>query len=343
MCSIQKLITHVRNIGILMKDNGLHTPSALYNFVVLKKKIGIDYLEFKIYNYYELWEEQKESLLFMEEYYKYCFKVNPFDSLKVLRDKRTVIQRFPHLLGRECLILEYQPKANFVEFAMKHSSFYAKKNYNAAGIGTRVFRNIITSEDRERAYKICRKEGLDIIEEFIPQHSVLSSIFPHVVNTIRIHTLRTKEGIKVVLKPVLAVPSGAERNSVHTKEDFYAAWIDLETGRLLENAFCSRKKEKKLEWNVKKHSDTGAVFGDIQIPYWEELKKMVIEAAEEIPELSFIGWDIAISPEKPVIIEGNAISGSVRFYQLMNFVSNGGYGVKKEYADMFAMADAGNE
>lgn len=42
-----------------------------------------------------------------------------------------------------------------------------------------------------------------------------------------------------------------------------------------------------------------------QLPYWEETKSFIANVAKELPSMKFIAWDIAITPNGPVLIEGN--------------------------------------
>lgn len=323
-------------VADLVNKYKLKFPLILFQYLWLRKKFGMGYGEFISLGYMDMSKEQKESLLFVPEYYNYCFKVNPYSQLKVLRDKRTVIQRLPQYLGRECWIEEFEDKTGFMEFAKKHTSLYAKKNFHAASEGTRVFRDLSTKNDCQEAYDICKDEKLTIIEAFIEQHPVLSNIYPHVVNTIRIHTMRGKEGIKIVLLPILHVASNGEENSINSEKDRYDIFIDIQSGRLWDKAFRLLKPLNITTYGESFHCDTGTIFGDITIPYWDEVKAMVIDAASYITELAYIGWDVAITPDGPVIIEGNAISGIMSSYQAEMSMINGGYGVRKEFEEIFA-------
>ena len=54
---------------------------------------------------------------------------------------------------------------------------------------------------------------------------------------------------------------------------------------------------------------------EIQLPFWNEVVEMLKRAMEEIPKVAYIGWDVAITPNGPVIIEGNTTPG-YRYYQI---------------------------
>lgn len=74
--------------------------------------------------------------------------------------------------------------------------------------------------------------------------------------------------------------------------------VDLETGTLVGNGI-----DKKL--NESEESITGIKFDGFKIPYWEEIKKMVLEAALVNDKVNLVGWDVAISKDGPLLIEGN--------------------------------------
>lgn len=74
--------------------------------------------------------------------------------------------------------------------------------------------------------------------------------------------------------------------------------VDLENGILVGNGI-----DKAL--NESEKSITGITFNGFKIPYWEEIKEMVLEAALVNDKVNIVGWDVSISKNGPVIIEGN--------------------------------------
>ncbi len=57
---------------------------------------------------------------------------------------------------------------------------------------------------------------------------------------------------------------------------------------------------------VDRHPRTGAAFRDFAIPFWEDACALVNRAALAFRPLRTIGWDVAITPGDPLLIEGNA-------------------------------------
>ena len=79
--------------------------------------------------------------------------------------------------------------------------------------------------------------------------------------------------------------------------------IDIKKGKLIGSAVSKDLEEMKV------HPATNVKFDGFKIPYWEEIKKMVIEAAEINKEVRVVGWDVAISKDGPLLIEANRRPG----------------------------------
>ena len=81
-----------------------------------------------------------------------------------------------------------------------------------------------------------------------------------------------------------------------------AVLIDMQTGKLTGTGI-----DKKL--NEHECSATGIRYDGYPVPYWEEIKQLCLDAALVNDQIHFIGWDVAITPEGPVLIEGNRRPG----------------------------------
>ena len=90
--------------------------------------------------------------------------------------------------------------------------------------------------------------------------------------------------------------------------------IDLDTGRLTQPAL-----DKDLN-QYTHHPKTNIEITGFQLPYFEEVKKVVKEAALESDKILVVGWDVAITDKGPIIIEGNRRPG----FDLVQVVSGRG-------------------
>ena len=137
------------------------------------------------------------------------------------------------------------------------------------------------------------------MEELIKQHPDWEILGPGSVHTIRVLTGAVK-GRSWVMYAASRVGSG-----VSIADNFHlggsAVLVDIEKGCFVGNA-----TDKKL--NEHEFSSTGIRFDGFKIPYWEEVKKMVLEAALVNDEIHLVGWDVAIGKDGPLIVEGNRSS-----------------------------------
>ena len=84
--------------------------------------------------------------------------------------------------------------------------------------------------------------------------------------------------------------------------------IDRETGQL--GAVYDRNNIARIMEPISTHPVTGETIDGFQLPHWEEAVELAIEAHGTLPKIALVGWDIGLTPEGPVIIEGNSTPGA---------------------------------
>jgi hypothetical protein len=62
------------------------------------------------------------------------------------------------------------------------------------------------------------------------------------------------------------------------------------------------------EW-VSEHPDTQVRFEGKKIPEWSSIIDICKRAASAFSGVRLVGWDVALTPEGPILIEGNATWG----------------------------------
>lgn len=137
-----------------------------------------------------------------------------------------------------------------------------------------------------------------LIEEYIQQHEVLSNFHPSSLNTLRIWAIQ-KQGAVKVLGAVLKVgrDNQVTDNSI---QGGLTANVCLSTGELegLKDTGVNRTCYQV-------HPNTNCLIKGIRLPHWEaclDLSKRVLRA---FPGITFVGLDMAIGPDGPVIVELN--------------------------------------
>ncbi|RJQ47985.1 MAG: hypothetical protein C4538_04525 [Nitrospiraceae bacterium] len=193
--------------------------------------------------------------------------------------------------------------SRMIEDLMKESgasSFFVKP---ISGIGGRdcfkIDTDILGSERLEEIYnKIISAKY--IFQETIVQHPLISAIYPHSVNTLRIHTGIFLDGNIDLISITMKFGSDGKYVEAGGLGTILIS-VDKDTGRLGPQAW------KNFEWGGDKyirHPDTGFEFSGFIVPYFEAAKDMAKAAAAFLP-YRLVGWDVAISETGPVLIEGN--------------------------------------
>jgi hypothetical protein len=141
-----------------------------------------------------------------------------------------------------------------------------------------------------------------VVTEFLQQGEFPSSIFPGSVNTIRVLTMSdpdTGEPFIAAAAHRFGSQASAPVDNLHAGG--LSALIDLESGVL--SAAAERGEDRLIMHDV--HPDTGARISGRVVPNWAALKEHILEVAKRLPFLCYVGWDIALTAEGPVFIEGN--------------------------------------
>jgi len=79
--------------------------------------------------------------------------------------------------------------------------------------------------------------------------------------------------------------------------------IDLETGRIV-SALRRASSGFGME-SVDRIDATGCVLPGLQLPFWPQMKDLMEVKAACFHPIRLVGWDVAITPTGPVVLEGN--------------------------------------
>ncbi|MCX5752634.1 MAG: hypothetical protein NTW97_03175 [Candidatus Krumholzibacteria bacterium] len=143
------------------------------------------------------------------------------------------------------------------------------------------------------------REGY-IIQEYVEQHPRLMEMHANSVATLRLVTINSGKEI-ALFESCLKMGAGGIVVS-----NFAAGGLigeaDPATGKLVKNFYG---KPTHGGGKAQKHPDSGIVFEGFEVPFYFEAVAMAKELHRRLYGLRSIGWDIAIGPDGPIIIEGN--------------------------------------
>ena len=188
-----------------------------------------------------------------------------------------------------------------------------------------------TQLDIERLHSAVSKQSY-VFQQVVEQHPELSRLNPSALNTMRIDTFRTPGSQAEILSAFLRV--GGKGNFVdNVSAGGVLVGIHLESGKLKENALNFLHGSQTFGI-FKANPANGIVFEGFQIPLFDKVKQTVIQAAGWIPP-ALVGWDVAVGPSGPVLIEANVL-----YYGLISSdIAYGGYRKNPVYHKVLAYAN----
>lgn len=144
-----------------------------------------------------------------------------------------------------------------------------------------------------------KKKGRFFLQRAIHQADAMNQLNPHAVNTLRVVTVYNG-GNPIVLSALLRVGTTHSGNVDNWAAGGLAIGIQ-ENGHL--KKYGMHKPGHGLKTSI--HPDTGIEFEKFEVPMLKEALDCACKAHKCFYEIGAIGWDIAISVEGPVFIEGN--------------------------------------
>ncbi len=277
-------------------------------YSILRYGVGLsDYLNYKFYSRSKKERKEYVGIKLQNTFYE---KVSPSAYKKRYTLKPTFLKEFSKYTKRDFFLPNESNEQEMINFLNNHKEFMCKPldGLGGAGVTKIITKNI---KDYHEFYHKLLKDHL-FLEELVLQHKDLNELCDASVNTIRIMTYNDS-GNPIILWAGLRIGNG-----INPVDNFHAggmgAEINLETGKLIGPAL-----DKDLN-EFPKHPKSKIKIDGFKIPFFNEIKEMVLEASLESDKILLVGWDVAVTPSGPIIIEGNRRPG----FDLVQVTSNRG-------------------
>jgi hypothetical protein len=221
--------------------------------------------------------------------------LNSPDSRTILVDKIRFHHDFADLTHREWIDAARATPPELAEFAARHPRMIAKPARGEGGSGISIYDTAEIQDFVEwRASLIKRDQTL--VEQVLEQHERLARLYPDSVNTVRMITYLDPNGTLHVIASVLRIGNG------DVVDNFASGGMFT----MLDEAGVALYPGVDKQSNVyETHPATGVQIAGFAVPRYDEITDMVAEAARRLPTVPYVGWDIAVTPEGPALIEAN--------------------------------------
>lgn len=138
-----------------------------------------------------------------------------------------------------------------------------------------------------------------LLQERVSQDPALAKLHPQSTNTLRLVTYNEAGRISL-FSASLRVGTGGRPADNWSSGGILLA-VDPNSGRVRGEGFM----KPTFGLRVACHPDSGVVFDGFVVPRFFEAVDLVKACHSLLPGLHSIGWDVAVTPEGPVLLEGN--------------------------------------
>jgi len=284
--------------GLLKQRSGKSRLWLMADMLKCAVKYNAGYIDYKIAQMYKLNEQQRKTVITRGISNTIVRRMNDKAYWHFFDDKTQFNELFKEWIPRKWLLINEETKAeDIAAITAGETQLIGKPLEGSSGQGIERFTDADWSDGPEAFLQLLKEKNIGILEEIVKQHEAMASLCATSVNTCRIATLLGDKQQGIVYA-FLRIGNGKVVDNVDCGG--MAARIDLDSGTLL--TVGADKQGNTFE----KHPKTGTPIVGFTIPYWEEAKAMCLEAAKKVPQMRFVAWDVAITPDGPTFIEGNS-------------------------------------
>lgn len=279
---------------------------SLYDYWVygnsIKEEFGFDFAN-------KTHEEKMEYITYRNRFL-YMYHLNDPQTRHILDNKWEAYNLMKRYYRRDAIVIRDESDYDaFCAFVKEHPRFVVKPLGMSGGKGVHkesaentdaktLFRQILDERGELTAKYHYGNASAMMLEEMIVQAPEMARLHPASVQSIRLVTIRTGDKVHFWYP----------RLHIGVKGDFQSnaaaggitALVDPETGIVTSHGWCKDGSEYEI------HPDTDIPIRGLQMPAWEELVDIANDLMRNVvPEIRYVGWDLAYSDKGWCIIEGN--------------------------------------
>lgn len=258
---------------------------------------GAGYYDYEIFAFYNLTAKQRKTFVTRLVSKKLNTFLNDPAYIQVFENKDEFNDLFRKYVRRGYLKMAAATAEDVAEFIKGKEYVFAKPQDAECGHGCE---KILVADypDPKVLFDHLKECNICLLEDCIKQHPAESTLYPHAVNCMRVITLLDDDGEAHCLYVVQKMGkdgSFIDNNCLFTP-------VDIETGKI---KYPAHSGDTTLGIIYEEHPNTHVHLQGYQIPFVKEAVAMCLEAAKVVPQVRYVGWDVAITEDGPEFIEGN--------------------------------------
>lgn len=267
------------------------------DFHVEAKLHGVQLIDYLQYNFYWKRKVERRKFICYGQFMEIVKKCNKKEFFLFFDNKPLFNEKFSEYIGRKWIDSTKCTYEQFCDFTSSINVFFAKPIDGMCGRGARII-EIKENTDLRECYDGLKAERC-ILEEIVHQHQSIAEFNESSVNTLRLITFVCADGEVKVMGAIFRMGrKGKVADNFHYHG--IVAIVDVDTGII-----CTTGVDRDFKRYVVHPDSLKPIVGFI-IPFWSEVLETVKKAAKVVPEVRYVGWDIAVGEDGQIImIEGN--------------------------------------
>jgi len=190
---------------------------------------------------------------------------------------------------------------------------FCKPQKGLGAKGTAVFRAAGPDQFIDEAGEVIPLSGVEktlrgmgttmLVQKRLSNHPAIADMARDSLLTVRVISCRNERDEPEVCLAMLRLLAVLERDRSDLPDGEYAAPIQLDTGVL---GMLAGDEMKSSPLRSAVHPATGRVIAGRVLPDWDAVKDLALKLHGALPHRVVVGWDIAVTPDGPVVLEGNS-------------------------------------
>jgi len=278
--------------------HGRRTPAVVADMLWQAGFCGVGFQDYIDYDFAILTREERATYMTNPVSNRLSLTFDDPAFRHVFHDKVEFNRTFDAHLQREWLVLREGNVDELRAFSHRHGVIVTKEPFGHQGRGVHRYHTDAVT-DWAAFHRGLLARGEILVEEVIRQHEALAALCAGTVNTTRVTAFFDGDTTHI-----LAMAQKFGRGAVSDQNTFggFYAMLD-EQGRATGAGYDSDNRVYET------HPDSGIRISDFQLPMFDEVIAFVDRVARIVPQVRYVGWDIAVTPEGPVLVEGNWAAG----------------------------------
>lgn len=150
---------------------------------------------------------------------------------------------------------------------------------------------------------LLRAHKRSVVVAYAHQADYVERVTPGHASNLRLLTVRDALDRPYLAWAAHEFVTAASAPSHHFGQGGLSVDIDVRTGRLA--AGVQLTVDRRVTWYAN-HPDTGARIEGLVVPNWDRVRNVVLDIATRAPQLRCAGWDVIVTDDGPVVLEGEA-------------------------------------